>query len=145
MLDALRRRRDVLRAAGAALAAAVAGCTALGDGDDGNATEDGDGDDGPTHEVPHPDDNTVPESEMNAETLSGLRRPSSPVETKSGVGYQHEPEGEEYCGNCSLYVPDQDGDGFGACYTVDGKIHPCDHCDLWAPYEGDDAVPCEAA
>lgn len=142
--DAFEGRRDVLRVAGAGLATAVAGCTGLGDGGGGNETEDGPDDGGPDHEVPHPEDSTVTEAETNAETLSGLRRPSETVETKSGVGYQHEPDGDEHCGNCSLYVPDQDGDGFGACYTVGGKIHPCDHCDLWAEYEGDDFVACES-
>ena len=151
------RRRSVLKYAGAAAVSGLAGCA----GGNGEATptetETRSPTDTPTetasptpsseastHEVPHPNDGAVPEAERNAEALNGLQRPDDPAENKSGIGFQHEPEGEQYCGNCSQYVPDQTGDGFGACYLVDGKIHPCDYCILWVEYDGDDPVPCES-
>ncbi|MFW6003538.1 MAG: hypothetical protein ACOCPT_03865 [Halanaeroarchaeum sp.] len=138
-------RRTYLKYAGVAAVTGLAGCGGNGgDGDDGG--DGGDGDDGASgdHEVPHPDDETVPDEEVNAQSLDGQSRPDEPDQSKDGVGYAHEPSGDQYCGNCSLYVPDQDGDGFGACVVVQGKIHPCDYCNLWAEYDGDDAVPCEA-
>ncbi|MGM0398523.1 MAG: hypothetical protein ACQEQY_05960 [Halobacteriota archaeon] len=140
----LSDRRTYLKYAGVAAVTALAGCG--GDGGDGGDGDDGDdgGDDGPGHEVPHPDDATVPDSEVNAQSLGGQSRPDEPDQAKDSVGYAHEPSGDQYCGNCSLYVPDQNDDGFGACVVVQGKIHPCDYCNLWAEYDGDDAVPCES-
>lgn len=128
----LSDRRSYLKYAGVAAVTALAGCSG------GN----GGGDD-PNHDVPHPSDGTVPDAEVNAQSLGGQERPSEPTQAKDDVGYEHVPSGEEYCGNCTLYVPDQDGDGFGACVSVAGKIHACDYCNLYSPYNGDDAVPCE--
>lgn len=157
--DRFDDRRTFLRYAGAAAVSGFAGCA----GGDGGATPTETETDTPTasptktetetdtetsgggaatHEVPHPDDGQVPEAERNAEALNGLQRPSDPAENKSGIGFQHTPKGDQHCGNCSQYVPDRTGDGFGACYLVAGKIHPCDHCILWVEYDGDDAVPC---
>jgi hypothetical protein len=155
------RRRSFLKYAGVAAVSGLAGC-AGGDGETtptatdsptetatasptetASATPTSGGGEA-THEVPHPNDGAVPEAERNAEALNGLQRPDDPAENKSGIGFQHEPEGEQYCGNCSQYVPDRTGDGFGACYLVDGKIHPCDYCILWVEYDGDDPVPCES-
>lgn len=129
-------RRSYLKYAGAATLTALAGCSG-GDNGDGGGDDFG-------HEVPHPDDGTVPDAEVNVEALGGQERPTEPNQGKDGVGYAHEPNGDQYCGNCSLYVPDQNDDGFGACVLVKGKIHTCDYCNLWSAYEGDDAVPCDA-
>lgn len=130
----LSDRRTYLKYTGVAAVTALAGCSG-GDGDDGG--------DGANHEVPHPDDGTVPDAEQNAETLGGQSRPDEPGQAKDEVGFAHEPSGNEYCGNCNLFVPDEDGDGFGACAVVKGKIHACDYCNLWAAYDGD-PVPCDA-
>lgn len=127
-------RRSYLKFAGVAALTALAGCSG-GDGD-------GDGGGGANHEVPHPDDGTVPDAERNAEALNG--QTGEPNQGKDAVGYAHEPSGDQNCGNCGLFVPDQDGDGFGACILVQGKIHACDYCDLWSSYDGDDTVACEA-
>lgn len=127
----LSDRRTYLKYAGVAAIGALAGCSG------------GDGGDDPNHDVPHPNDGSVPDAEMNAESLAGRSRPDEPSQAKADVGYEHVPSNDQYCGNCTLYVPDQDGDGFGACVSVAGKIHPCDYCNLWSAYEGDDAVPCE--
>lgn len=130
--EQLPDRRTYLKYTGVAAITALAGCGGSGNG----------GDPEPNHEVPHPNDDTVPDAEINAETLGGQARPDDPGQGKDQVGYEHVPSGEENCGNCNLYVPDQDEDGFGACAVVNGKIHPCDFCNLWAPYDGDDAVEC---
>jgi hypothetical protein len=149
------RRRWFLKYAGAAAVSSIAGC-AGGDGEPTSTETSTEtptetptatatpGGSAATHEVPHPNGDRVPEAERNATALNGLQRSSDPAENKSGIGFQHTPKGDQYCGNCSQYVPDQTGDGFGACYLVDGKIHPCDYCILWVEYEGDDAVPCES-
>lgn len=128
---ALSDRRTYLKYAGAAGVTALAGCVG------GNGSKDA------NHEVPHPDDETVPDAERTAQSLNGRERPENVMVEKADVGYSHTPDGDRYCGNCTLYVPDGDGDGFGACVTVAGKIHPCDHCNYWGPYQGDDTIPCE--
>lgn len=130
-------RRSYLKYAGAAALTGLAGCSGETGGDGG-----GNGD-GAGHEVPHPDDGNVPDAEATAESLNGQSRPENPNQAKDNVGYAHEPNGDQHCGNCGLYVPDGDDDGFGACTVVQGKIHPCDWCNLWAAYDGEDTVPCE--
>ncbi|MFB6070482.1 MAG: hypothetical protein ABEJ76_05605 [Halanaeroarchaeum sp.] len=126
-------RRRYLKYTGVAAITALAGCSG-GNGGDSDA---------PTHEVPHPDDDVVPDAEANAQSLIGQARPDDPTQTKADVDYQHTPNGEQYCGNCSLFVPDANGDGFGACVSVGGKIHHCDYCALYSPYDGDGVVPCQ--
>lgn len=125
-------RRSFLRYAGALSIATLAGCSGGGNG----GTE-------PNHDVPHPTD-TVPDAEATASTLGGQSRPADPNQSKDGVDYQHVPNGDQYCGNCSVYVPDENDDGFGACALVQGTIHRCDYCSLYSPYDGDDAVSCDA-
>ncbi|MFW5937912.1 MAG: hypothetical protein ACOCSN_03130 [Halanaeroarchaeum sp.] len=127
-------RRTYLKYAGAAAVTALAGCSGGNGGDGGGAN----------HDVPHPDDGTVPDAEATATALGGQDRPSEPGQSKDDVSYEHVPNGDQYCGNCTLYVPDQNDDGFGACVSVAGKIHPCDYCNLYSPYDGDDAVACDA-
>ena len=141
------QRRDYLKYAGSAVLVGLAGCSSDGgdgDGDGGTPTpSDGDGGNG-GHQVPHPDDGTVPDSEATAESLAGGARPTSGLMAKddASVSFQHEPNGEQYCGNCALYVPDGNDDGFGACSSVAGKIHPCDYCILYTEHTGDNTVPC---
>lgn len=130
-------RRSYLKYAGVATVTAMAGCSGGGGGDSN-------GGGGANHEVPHPNDSQVPDSEKNAKALNGQSRPSEPNQGKDSVGYQHTPNGDKHCGDCSLFVPDQNGDGFGACTLVKGKIHHCDFCNLWSSYSGDNSVPCES-
>lgn len=126
---------------GGSMLTVAAGCG----GDDGDA-EDGD-DEGPGHSVPHPNNQTLAEAEANGETLSGATRSPGAQQPQDspGVNLQHAPDGNQYCGNCSLYVPDQNGDGFGACLSVEGKIHPCDWCLLYTEHSGEGAVSCASA
>ncbi|MFC7045622.1 hypothetical protein ACFQH6_09585 [Halobacteriaceae archaeon GCM10025711] len=139
-------RRKYLKYAGSAMLVGLAGCTGGNGGESETTTtttttteSGGGGADEPNHDVPHPGDDTVPDAEVNAETLGAGARPSSGQQEKDNpnVAFQHVPSGDSYCGSCSLYVPDQDGDGFGACSSVKGKIHPCDFCILYTEYDGD--------
>jgi len=146
-------RRTILKTLGAgSLAVTVAGCSADTDGGDGDddsgdeTTTAADGSDGgPAHEVPHPEDDALPEAEATGTSLSGGERQPGGQSAKdnASVMLQHEPSDGQNCGTCALYVPDQDGDGFGACTTVAGKIHPCDWCLLYTEYSGEGGVPCE--
>lgn len=143
MNDELNRRQALKWIGGTLIGGSMltvaAGCG--GDGDDGEGGE------GPSHEIPHPDNDTLPEAEARGEALSGATRTpgSQQPQDNPGVALQHEPEGDQYCGNCSLYVPDQNGDGFGACLSVQGKIHPCDWCVLYTEHSGEGAVSCAQA
>lgn len=141
MDDGVDRRRALSRIGALLLGGSVlpgmVGCGG-GEGDDEGGGESG-------HAVPHPEDETVPEAEASGEALGGASRSSGALQPKDQVQYQHEPKGEEYCGSCSLYVPDQNGDDFGACTMVEGKIHPCDWCNLYVEHTGEGAVSCGQA
>lgn len=125
-------RRTYLKVAGTAAVAAIAGCQ----GTDSTANA--------NHEAPHPNDGQVPDSEVNAQSLGGQTRPDQPEYNKEAVSFSHTPTDGKYCGSCQLYVPDQNGDGFGACTEVKGKIHPCDECGRWSEYSGE-PVSCDKA
>lgn len=129
-------RRTYLKYTGAAAIATLAGCSG-GNGDGGEPE--------PNHEVEHPNDDVVPDAEATGVAFEGEERNPDLVQQKDAdaVNFQHVPDGDQYCGNCEEYVPDEDGDGFGACLKVAGKIHPCDWCALYVgPYEGDDVATC---
>jgi hypothetical protein len=144
-------RRRYLKYAGSTLFVGLAGCSGGGGGAPTEtatptSTETSTPASEPNHEVPHPGGDEVPEAEANAETLSGGTRSPGAQSEKDGpsVQLQHIPNGNQYCGKCSLYVPDQNGDGFGACASVAGKIHPCDWCLLYSEYSGE-TVSCGQA
>lgn len=126
---------------GGSMITVAAGC---GGGEEAEETGQTDSQEGPSHEVPHPDNETLAEAEANGEALSGgTRSPGAQQPPDNpGINLQHSPNGDQYCGNCSLYVPDQNGDGFGACLSVSGKIHPCDWCVLYTEHSGEGVVAC---
>lgn len=133
-------RRRYLKYAGSALFVGLAGCAGDGGTDTPTPTPtEPEAPSEPNHEVPHPDDDTLPESEATGEILAGGERSPGGQSEKDGpsVQLQHIPNGKQHCGNCSLFVPDQNDDGFGACASVAGKIHSCDWCLLYTEYEGD--------
>ncbi|MFA9517410.1 high-potential iron-sulfur protein [Halopenitus sp. H-Gu1] len=146
-------RRTILKTIGAgSITPAIAGCTSDGNGDgngDGEETptptpEDTNGE--PDHEVPHPNNDELSDAEATGEPLAGgERQPGNQSEPdNASVMLQHTPSDGQSCGSCALYVPDQNDDGFGACSSVAGKIHPCDWCLLYSEYSGDDwENPCE--
>lgn len=146
-MSELTDRRTLLKTIGAAsITTAIAGCSA-GDGGDSDETPTptDEPNEGPNHEVPHPDNENLPESEATGESLGGGERApgSQSAQDNPSVNLQHTPSDGQNCGTCSLYVPDQDNDGFGACTTVEGKIHPCDWCLLYTEYSGDDGISCD--
>jgi hypothetical protein len=48
-------------------------------------------------------------------------------------------ESGDDCGNCAEYLPDRNGDGFGACTKVEGYVDPADWCVLWESAEEHEA------
>lgn len=142
-------RRTLLKLIGAgSITTTLAGCSSNGgEGGDGGdtTTPSGDGSGGePNHAVPHPSDDTVPDAEATAESLSGGERQPGAQSAKdnASVMLQHTPSDGQNCGTCALYVPDQNDDGFGACTSVAGLIHPCDWCLLYTEHSGE-GVQCE--
>lgn len=144
--DVTSDRRSYLKYAGTAVIAGLAGCSAGNGGGNGDETttttteSDDGGSDEPNHEAPHPDDATLSDAEATGTSLSGGERQvegGQQEKDNPNVMLQHTPSGERFCGNCSLYVPDQNDDGFGACISVAGKIHPCDFCNLYTEFEGE--------
>lgn len=149
-------RRTILKTIGAgSITTAIAGCSSNGGGNGDNGggeatptptpTQSGGSGVAVDHEAPHPDDETLPDAEATGTSLSGGQREPGNQSAKdnASVMLQHEPSDGQNCGTCALYVPDQDGDGFGACTTVAGKIHPCDWCLLYSEYSGEGGIECE--
>ena len=85
----------------------------------------------------------VPEEYRTAESQAGEQRDPDDLQSKESVRFQEASEAEEAglitpgpnCGNCAEYIPDQNGDGFGACARVEGYIDPEDWCVLWESIE----------
>jgi hypothetical protein len=104
-------------------------------------------DEGPSHEVPRPENATLPGAEARGESFSGaVRTPGGQqLQDNPGVALQHTPSRNQYCGNCRLYVPDQNGDGSGVCLSVQDKVHPCDWCVLYSEHSGKGVVSCAQA
>jgi hypothetical protein len=50
------------------------------------------------------------------------------LSTKEAVSYQPEPNDGQRCDGCQFYIPDQNGDGMGACAIVEGQIAPEGWC-----------------
>lgn len=116
----------------------------VGSSDKSSTSSEEQEDQGPNHDVPHPGDDKVPEAEATAAALGGSQRMKGGKSPKDGpsVQFQHKPNGAQSCGSCSLYVPDKNDDGFGACTMVEGKIHPCDFCILFSKHSGENTVAC---
>jgi len=144
-------RRRFLRLAGAVGLGGLAGCVG-GDGGGAapapTATETGEEDE---HEEERPEGvseeafehGPVPEPYRTARSQAGERRRLDQLARKEDVAFQ-EAEGAveagsadpgEDCGNCAEYIPDKNGDGFGACAKVEGYVDPADWCALWESIE----------
>lgn len=86
----------------------------------------------------------VPEPYRTATSQGGEQRDPDDLRTKEAVRFQEADDAVEAgfitpgpdCGNCAEYVPDQNGDGFGACAEVEGYIGPDDWCVIWRPTRG---------
>lgn len=131
-------------AASVACTAGLAGC--LGDGEgDGNVSDDtGD------EELPEGVNESVfregpvPEEYRTATSQAGEeRRPASELATKASVSFMEASDARsqglgsegQSCSNCADFIPDMNGDGFGACAEVEGYIGGDDWCSLWESVE----------
>lgn len=143
-------RRAFVGATVAASLASLAGCTGGGSGPgvettaaDGETTAGGEElPEGVSEEefVSGP----VPEEYRSATAQGGGSRNPDDLLTKADVQFQEAQAAVEEglitagpnCGNCTHFIPDQNGDGFGACARVEGYIDAQDWCTIWAPLDG---------
>ncbi|MFB6124731.1 MAG: high-potential iron-sulfur protein [Halanaeroarchaeum sp.] len=81
----------------------------------------------------------MPDAEKTAQSLGGETRNPDHLTGRDAVKYQDADgaaskglatEGHN-CENCAEFVPDGNGDGYGACVKVEGYIGPEDWCTLW--------------
>jgi len=85
----------------------------------------------------------VPEEYRTATSQADEQRDPENLQSKESVRFQEASEAEvaglittvPNCGNCAEYIPDVNGDGFGACARVEGYIDPEDWCVLWESIE----------
>ncbi|KTG30636.1 hypothetical protein AUR66_06915 [Haloferax profundi] len=89
----------------------------------------------------------VPEAYRTALSQANEERDPDRLFTKEEVQFQEADdavaagfadEGSD-CGNCAEYIPDKNGDGFGACAKVEGYIDPEDWCVVWESIEDAEA------
>jgi len=142
-------RRRFLRLAGAVGLGGVAGCVGSdGGGATPTAAED-------EHEEERPEGvseeaferGPVPEPYRTARSQAGERRRLDRLARKEDVAFQEaeaaveagSAEPGEDCGSCAEYIPDRNGDGFGACAKVEGYVDPADWCVLWESLEEHEA------
>lgn len=124
-------RRQFLRVAGAAaISTSLAGCGGSGGGDSSEATAESNDESGDGGGEP------VPESERTAEVLGGIQRDPDALQDPAALNYQSTPNNGQQCDGCQYYVPDQNGDGMGACTLVSGQIDPEGWCISYAVYNG---------
>ena len=86
----------------------------------------------------------VPEVYRTALSQAGERRDPDDLRTKEAVRFAEADESEfagpgESCENCAEYIPDKNGDGFGACAKVEGYAGAEDWCTIWESIEDHEA------
>ncbi|WP_152042331.1 high-potential iron-sulfur protein [Salinigranum salinum] len=140
-------RRRFLRVAGLVAVTGVAGC-AGGDGSNGGDSGDGSSGSGDGGSGENGGDSgggsagggqglgPVPDEYATATAQDGTERSPDNVAEKSAVMYQSEPKEGQQCTDCAFYIPDENGDGLGACAVVEGKIEPQAWCSSFVEYEG---------
>jgi hypothetical protein len=69
----------------------------------------------------------IPAVEATGTALNGQQRNPDAIQPKTAFDYQSQPKDGDQCSTCQFYVPDESGDGLGACVLVGGKIEP----DAW--------------
>ena len=142
--DMWSRRRYLVATAGIAALTGCAGDTGGGDETTepgGETTEPGE----EGEELPEGvsreefDRGPVPEVYVSALSLGGEERDPDSLQSKSDVGFSEFEEAVENeahqpgscCANCDDYIPDKNGDTFGACAAVEGYIDGADWCTIW--------------
>ena len=81
----------------------------------------------------------VPEVYVSATSLGNEQRNPDELQTKSAVTFSEYDEAQETgvhtagtcCANCADYIPDKNGDEFGACAEVEGYIDGADWCTVY--------------
>lgn len=133
MSESPNSRRQFLRVAGAAaITTSLAGCGGSGGGDSSEPTADSNEESTDAGSEPEP----VPESERTAESLGGIERDPDALQDPEALNYQSTPNNGQQCDGCQYYVPDQDGDGMGACTLLSGEVDPEGWCISYAVYTG---------
>ncbi|MFB6165775.1 MAG: high-potential iron-sulfur protein [Haloarculaceae archaeon] len=156
-------RRSFLRIAGAAAVAGVAGCSSdsgtdtspTGDGSGTTGTDGGDTgeESGENEERPEGvseqafEQGPVPSAYRTATSQGGEARDPSTLKSKDVVRFQEAEKAVEAglaqegqrCENCAEFVPDENGDGYGACAKVAGYIGAEDWCSLWEGLDDSDS------
>ena len=63
--------------------------------------------------------------------LSGISE--GELKKRESLGYvTKSPNDENYCGNCSLYIPPKEGEACGGCLLFKGPVFKEGHCVQWA-------------
>lgn len=148
--DLWSRRHYLVATAGLT---ALTGCT--GDGDDGSPTateapegtptpteteDEDDGDDRPAGVSDEEfERGPVPEVYLTATSLGDEQRDPDDLFSKADVSYVEYESAQENsahqpgrcCANCADFIPDKNGDGFGACAEVEGYIDRADWCTVY--------------
>lgn len=143
-------RRAFVGAAVAASLASVAGCAGGGSGPGVETTAAGGEPAAGDEELPEGVSEEefvsgpVPEAYRTATAQGGGSRNPDDLLTKADAQFQEAQAAVEAgmitegpnCGNCTHFIPDQNGDAFGACTRVEGYIDAADWCSIWSPLDG---------
>jgi hypothetical protein len=140
-------RRRFVHAAGTATVLAIAGCLGGGDGggDNETTTDTGTATGAFDEELPSGvsrkqfREGPVPAAYRTARSQGDERRDPDDLFTKAQVQFQEASEAREKglaqagssCENCADFIPDKNGDGFGACAEVEGYVGAEDWCSAW--------------
>lgn len=141
-------RRRVLELTGSAAIVGLAGCTS---GDGGSTETTGGSESAEEKPWEHLSGvsksqfltGPVPESERTAKSLCGEKRDPDALQSRDGIKWmdiskaveQGLAEEEQECEHCAEYIPDKNGDGYGACLKVEGYWSPEDWCSLFESVE----------
>ena len=150
--DMWSRRSYLVATVGLVTLSGCAGDSDDGDGNGGDVTtEPNDGDvttepdDGGDEELPPGvsaeefENGPVPDVYVSATSLGDEQRNADDLSTKSDVSFAEHEEAQENsahqsgtcCANCADYIPDKNGDQFGACAEVGGYIGGEDWCTIY--------------
>ena len=152
MTGADQTRRRFLLLARSSTVISLAGCTGGTGGQQGTeATTTTEGKEEEEHDEELPEGvseeeferGPVPEPYRRALSQANEERDPDMLFTKETVQFQEADDAVEAglasegsdCGNCAEYIPDKNGDGFGACAKVEGYVDPEDWCVLWESIE----------
>ena len=147
--DTWSRRSYLVATVGVAALSGCSGDTGNGDGtaapDEGDGEDDENGEDEEEEERPEGvsaeefESGPVPDAYLSATSLGGEQRDPDGLRTKSDVSFSEYEDAREMeahqpgtcCANCADYIPDKDGDGFGACAEVEGYVGREDWCTIY--------------